>query len=93
MYFYRACQGGSHCILEALLAEVIFFVFSTYTLHYPTQVSHVTVSCLLSGPILQPAHSFLPALLSEKARGIPALTGPLNPRDLSRPHPVQYSYG
>lgn len=59
MYFYRACQGGSHCILEALLAEVLLFVFSTYTLHYPTQVSHVTVSCRAQSCSLH-TPSFLP---------------------------------
>lgn len=35
------------CVQEALFTEVLFFVFSAYTLHYPTQVNHVTVSCLV----------------------------------------------
>lgn len=52
---------------------------------------------LLPGPFLQPAHSFLPALLSEKVGGIPALGYEARwilmiSNVLTSPDPVQHSY-
>lgn len=64
--------------------------------------SHVCLPCnsvlilVIPGSLLQPAHSFLPVLLSEKSGGIPtlgyrALWIPTISDVLTPPHPVRYS--
>lgn len=84
------------CIQEAWFTEALLFVFSTYTLHYPTQVDHVTVSCLAwprpalctllpSWPIVRKR---LGESLHSRAPHILVISTVLTP-----PHPVRYSYG